>query len=103
MRSIHTRAYTNVALTVLIIFLGLLAIRPYVSAPTAQAQSLPDYTIRNEEQRAKVTALNPNADNATATREVAKANKEIAEALREAAKAQKDIAQAIAKLSAQTQ
>lgn len=99
MKSIQTRTYTNVALTAIIILLALLLIRPYALAPQAYAQM---DEPRNVQQTRTLATLNPNADNAKATEQVAAATREIASAIREAAKSQEQIAQALLKLGEST-
>ena len=94
MQTIHSRTYTNVALTVLILMALVLLVRPYVSLPKANAAS--------EDQAARPSRsvlLDPNAAVADGLRDIASANKEIAAATREAAKAQAEVAKAIGRLS----
>ena len=100
MRSISSLTYTNVSLTVLILLLLALVVRPLVSFPTAHAADLdtsPDMG-RNAAQSRKMADLNPNADNAAAMREVAAAIREVAGAINKSATAQADIATAFGKL-----
>lgn len=103
MQTIHSRTYTNVALTALILLLLVLALRPYVSAPTAYA-SAADLTISASGglDPAKKAALleDPYAGVAAALREVAAANKDVAAAIRETAKSQDNVAKAISALGA---
>ncbi|HOE97112.1 MAG TPA: hypothetical protein PK847_11070 [Candidatus Sumerlaeota bacterium] len=96
MKSIETRTYTNVVLTVLALLLLVLVAQPYVSLPAAHAQL--DLS-RNEQQSDKLNSVEPLADQAAATREVAAANLKIAEAITKAAAAQSEIAAALARLS----
>ena len=100
MQTIQSRLYLNVVLTVIAILLAIVAFRPYASVSTpAYAQR--DFGVtRNEQQDAKAQGLLEGQYKmfADATRDVAKANKDIAQAIREAAKSQKDIAKAIGKL-----
>lgn len=93
MRTIHSRTYTNVALTMLIILLLAVLARPYVGLPKANAAS-----GDSERQRTNMLA-DPNAELAAATREVANSNKEIAVAIRETAKAQQEVARSISGLA----
>lgn len=111
MRSIHSLTYTNVALTVLILLLSAVLVKPYLTMPAAQAQSSlsenfrkadPMEEKRSSQQEAKVAQLNPNADNAAALREIAAAAREIADAIREGAKSQGEVAKALGKLSEPT-
>jgi septal ring-binding cell division protein DamX len=94
MRHLETRTYTNVALTVLIILLAIMAIRPYVSLPEARAQF--NEPARNQQQRRMAEELNPSQDKtAEATDRVAEATQKVAEAIRESAKSQQNIAAAL--------
>ena len=97
MRTIATRTYTNVVLTLIALVLAALLLQPYVALPTAQAQF--DEPERNVQQSRAAATLNSNVDNADATREVAQANRGIAKAIAEAAKAQSQIAKAIERLA----
>lgn len=99
MRTISSLTYTNVSLTVLILLVLTLLVKPLVSVPMAHAfeDTNPDLG-RNDAQTRKMAALNPNADNAAAGREIAGAIREVASAIRESAKAQQGIAQAFVKL-----
>jgi len=96
MQTIHTRTYTNVALTVLIILLLAVLVHPYIGLPKAQAAS-PDY---GEGSAGNTRMLNPYGDVSVALREIAKSNQEIASAIRESGKAQREVAESIHGLGA---
>ena len=97
MRRIHTRTYTNLMLTAVAVLLGVLALAPRLPPPAATAQLTGTLSASdNSEQSRKIAQLNPNADNATAQMEIAKANREIADALRKQAEAQKEMARSLA-------
>jgi hypothetical protein len=95
MQTIHSRTYTNVALTVLILLLLALVVRPYLALPTAQAS--PGDTGLNASGNI-TPQLDPAAAVAQALRELAGTNREIASAIRETGKAQNEVAQSIARL-----
>jgi hypothetical protein len=88
MQTIHSRTYTNVALTVLIILLLAVLVRPYVGLPKAQAAS-------GDFSDGSTRTLNPYGEASAALREIAKSNQEIASAVRETAKAQREVAESI--------
>ena len=103
MQTIHSRTYTNVALTALILLLLVLALRPYVSAPSAYA-SAANLTVSDTgtlDPTKKAALLeDPYAGVAAALREVAASNKDIAAAIRETAKSQESVGKAISSLAA---
>ena len=93
MQTIHTRTYTNVALTVIILLLLVLAARPYLGIPGA-------YAADDSDLRAgRRVNVEPNAEIAAAIRDASKSAQEIATAVRETAKAQQEVAHAIERLS----
>lgn len=103
MQTIHSRTYTNVALTVLIILLLILGLRPYVSMPAAYAGAssltLTDNSSPSEKKRSALLD-DPYSGVADALREVALSNKDVAAAIRETAKSQDNVAKAISSLGA---
>lgn len=106
MQTIHSRTYTNVALTVLILLMLALVARPYVSLPKAYAGSLDSLTSKTPQddktmldgQGAQIRSallVDPYADVAKALREIAASNKEVADAIRETAKSQYEVSHSI--------
>jgi len=96
MKTVQSRLYTNVILTVIALSLAAIAFRPFVSVSTpAQAQISMGQVGSATEQRAR----SGDEKVAAATESVATANKDIAAAIREAAKAQTAMAAALEKLS----
>ena len=95
MQTINSRTYTNVALTVVMLLLAALLIRPYVSVPSAHAQGY------NEKKKGKSrpTSEYGQIEIAKATSKTAQASIQIAEAIRESAKSQQEIAGALKRLS----
>lgn len=100
MQTLHTRTYTNVALTVLILLLLVLAVRPYVSLPTAQAESFTMGAEPPRDDHKSELLKDPYAGVAAALRELATSNKDIAAAIRETAQSQSAVAKAIQSLGA---
>ena len=96
MRTIESRTYTNVALTVLILLFLALVIRPYFTLPKAYATDFGD----ESDFRSKSVPLSGIVDANKGLSEIAGSNKEIAAAIRETAQAQQAVAKAIAQLGA---
>lgn len=104
MKTVASRTYTNVALTVLIILLAVLAFRPYLPGSSAYALDMDRDTEttrydRNAQQQRVAQSLNSQEQNAEATREVAAATRDVAQAIRESAAAQEKIAQSLMQLA----
>lgn len=97
MQTIHSRTYTNVALTVLILLLLVLVARPYTGLEKAYAGSLTD---ESSASKSSTAFKDPFTDATAALREIAVSNKDIASAIRETAKSQADVARALAALGA---
>jgi hypothetical protein len=106
MRTIKSQTYTNVALTVLIVLMTAMVLKPYFSAPKAQADGvesvLGNTKIRNAQQNSRAGDVNSQELNAAATEKVAAANERIASALQESARNQGRIADAITRLATST-
>ncbi len=96
MTTMTTRTYTNVALTAIILLLLALVARPYISAPEAHAQLIPE---RNRQQKEKLASVEPLAINAEATKEIAEANRQIARSIQELAAVHKELAKALAQVA----
>jgi hypothetical protein len=94
MRNLDSRAYTNMALTVLILLLTVLVARPYLQPARAYAAPVAPGTDAGQN-----ALLNPYVDVAAAIREVADSNRQVAAAVQETAKAQRDVARAIERLA----
>ena len=95
MKTITTRTYTNVALTVIMLLLLFLTVKPLISIPAAHAQL---DSKRNAQQTSKISAVDAVSVNAEATREIAQANREIAKAIDKLANTHKDVARALTRL-----
>lgn len=97
MQTIQSRLYMNVILTVIAILLAAIAFRPVMRFATpALAQ---DATHASQNKRFGELQGGQYQETATATLQVADANRDIAKAIREAAKSQSEIAKAIGHLS----
>lgn len=97
MQTIHSRTYTNVALTVLIVLMLLVLARPYLGLPSAHALERTDDSDDNNRTRIS-TLLEPNQAMVAAIRDVARSKEQIAAAVQETAKAQQNVADAIKSL-----
>lgn len=108
MKTIQSRVYTNVILTVIAVFLGIFALSPIVRF-TADAQARErfegerdfgvDTRLSSERNSQQSNRLNDGqAETARATESVASATRELAQATKEMANAQQAIAKAIGKL-----
>lgn len=99
MKTIQSRIYTNVILTVIAIFLGALALQPVLSISTqAFAQRTSDRNL--QQRRAYEQKQGAPAENlAKATHEVAAATRGVAQATQASADALAQIAKAIEKAS----
>ena len=90
MRTISSQTYTNVSLTVLILLLAALVIRPLVSIPAAQARDL--NAVDSSDDTSKPATVNPDA---SAIRECAVALQQIATAINRSADNQAKMAEAL--------
>ena len=87
-----TRTYTNLALSVIMILLAILALQPVVSLSEATAEDRDGGSKRpvSEFGQTKIAESN---------KMIAESNREIAAAIREASQSQKEIAGALNRLS----
>ena len=85
MQTMTTRTYTNLALTVIMILLAILALQPLVSLSEATAE---DRDVGNKRPVSEFGQT-----------KIAESNREIAAAIREASQSQKEIAGALNRLS----